>query len=289
MSGKLDQSLDEIVSTQRKAGGRRGGRNTTRRASGRTTTVAPVGGVQKNSKKPQTAAKQAPAKAAAGPGDSKVVVSNLPKDVTESQIKAEFELKMLDSPCIQDRRLAMSTPEYFVSSVGPIKRLELAYGPGGASRGVATITFTRRDGASKAFNQLNGLLVDGRPIKIEIIVSGDKAAEIAPAPKTLTDRISQPKSQPKSAVPNKKKEAATKETAAGGARGGRRKPARGKSSRPAKKTAEELDSEMADYFVAGNQNENASGGAPAPANNGDAAMDDDIMSAARNIHFPSEW
>jgi THO complex subunit 4 len=93
----------------------------------------------------------------------------------------------------------------------------------------------------------------------------------------LTDRISQPKSQPKSAVPNKKKEAATKETAAGGARGGRRKPARGKSSRPAKKTAEELDSEMADYFVAGNQNENASGGAPAPANNGDAAMDDDIM------------
>lgn len=108
MSGKLDQSLDEIVSTQRKAGGRRGGRNTTRRASGRTTTVAPVGGVQKNSKKPQTAAKQAPAKAAAGPGDSKVVVSNLvcknplsylarlrtdmpkPKDVTESQIKVCF-------------------------------------------------------------------------------------------------------------------------------------------------------------------------------------------------------
>ncbi|ETS79577.1 hypothetical protein PFICI_09430 [Pestalotiopsis fici W106-1] len=262
MSGKLDQSLDEIVSTQRKAGGRRG-RNTTRRASGRTTTVAPVGGVQKNSKKPQTAAKQAPAKASGGPGDSKVVVSNLPKDVTESQIK-----------------------EYFVTSVGPIKRLELAYGPGGSSRGVATITFSKRDGASKAFNQLNGLLVDGRPIKIEIIVSGDKAAEIAPAPKTLTDRISQPKSQPKSAVPNKKKEAATKDTAAGGANRGRRKPARGKSSRPAKKTAEELDSEMADYFVAGNQNENANGGAPAPANNGDAAMDDDIMVSSVSEMLP---
>ncbi|KAI0162767.1 hypothetical protein BJ166DRAFT_612747 [Pestalotiopsis sp. NC0098] len=255
MSGKLDQSLDEIVSTQRKAGGRRGGRNPARRASGRTTTVAPVGGVQKNSKKPQTAAKQAPAKASGGPGDSKVVVSNLPKDVTESQIK-----------------------EYFVTSVGPIKRLELAYGPGGASRGVATITFSKRDGASKAFNQLNGLLVDGRPIKIEIIVSGDKAAEIAPAPKTLTDRISQPKSQPKSAVPNKKKEAATKDAGAGGVRGGRRKPARAaKSSRPAKKSAEELDSEMADYFESGNQSENVNGGAPAPANNGDAPMDDEIM------------
>jgi THO complex subunit 4 len=76
MSGKLDQSLDEILSTQRKAGGRRG-RNPARRASGRIATTAPVGGVQKNSKKPQAAAKQAPAKASGGPGDSKVVVSNL--------------------------------------------------------------------------------------------------------------------------------------------------------------------------------------------------------------------
>ncbi|KAK6067073.1 RNA recognition domain-containing protein [Seiridium cupressi] len=254
MSGKLDQSLDEIVSTQRKAGGRRG-RNPARRASGRPATTAPVGGVQKNSKKPQAATKQAPAKAAGGPGDSKVVVSNLPKDVTESQIK-----------------------EYFLTSVGPIKRLELAYGPGGASRGVATITFSKRDGASKAFNQLNGLLVDGRPIKIEIILSGDKAAEMAPAPKTLTERISQPKSQPKSAAPNKKKEAAAKDAAAGGAaRGGRRRTPRGKSSRPAKKSAEELDSEMADYFVSGNQNENATEGTAAPATNGDAPMEDDIM------------
>lgn len=76
MSGKLDQSLDEIVSTQRKTGGRRG-RNPVRRASGRPATTAPVGGVQKSTKKPQTAAKQAPTKASGGPGDSKVVVSNL--------------------------------------------------------------------------------------------------------------------------------------------------------------------------------------------------------------------
>ncbi|KAH6656293.1 hypothetical protein BKA67DRAFT_531571 [Truncatella angustata] len=253
MSGKLDQSLDEIVSTQRKVGGRRG-RNPARRASGRPTSTAPVGGVQKNSKKPQASAKQAPAKAAGGPGDSKVVVSNLPKDVTESQIK-----------------------EYFVTSVGPIKRLELAYGPGGASRGVATITFSKQDGASKAFNQLNGLLVDGRPIKIEIIVSGDKAAVIAPAPKGLTERISQPKSQPKSAVPNKKKEAAAKGAVTGNATRGRQRPSRGKSSRPAKKSAEELDSEMADYFESGTQGETANGAAPAAAASGDAAMEDEIM------------
>lgn len=120
--------------------------------------------------------------------------------------------------------------------------------------------------------------MDGRPIKIEIIVSGDKAAAIAPAPKGLTDRISQPKSQPKSAAPNKKKEAAAKVagTAGAAARGGRR-AGRAKSSRPAKKSAEELDSEMADYFEANNSNENTAGAAPAAATNGDAPMEDEIL------------
>lgn len=73
MSGKLNQSLDEIVSSTRKASGRRN----PRRSAGRPTTTAPVGGVQKNSKKPAAATKQAPTKAVGGPGDNKVVVSNL--------------------------------------------------------------------------------------------------------------------------------------------------------------------------------------------------------------------
>ncbi|KAI5863489.1 RNA recognition domain-containing protein [Durotheca rogersii] len=248
MSGKLDQSLDEILSTQRRVSG--GPRRSQRRTAGRVATTAPVGGVQKTSKQPRTAAtKQAPAKTAGNHGESKVVVSNLPKDVNEGQIK-----------------------EYFSSSVGPIKRVELSYGPNSVSRGIATVTFAKLDGASKAFNALNGLLVDNRPIKIEIVVSAAKAAEIAPPPKTLTERISQPKAQPKSAASDKKKEAASK--AAGSGLRGRKRRAR--NARPAKKTAEELDSEMADYFEAGNQNENANGGAPA-ATNGDAPMDDEIL------------
>ncbi|KAI0536277.1 hypothetical protein GGR58DRAFT_400545 [Xylaria digitata] len=244
-SGKLDQPLDEIISTQRRAVG--GRRRTQRRSAGRPVAAAPVGGVQKTSRQPRSAAtKQAPAKAASGNGESKVVVSNLPKDVNESQIK-----------------------EYFTTSVGPIKRVEVSYGPGGVSRGIATVTFHKPDGASKAFNVLNGILVDNRPIKIEIVVSAAKAAEIIPAPKTLTERITQPKAQPKSAANDKKKDAG--KAVGSGARGRKRRPAR--SSRPAKKTAEELDSEMADYFNSGDQNENTSGAA---ANNGDAAMDDEI-------------
>ncbi|KAI0555956.1 hypothetical protein F4679DRAFT_11421 [Xylaria curta] len=243
-SGKLDQPLDEIISTQRRAVG--GRRRSQRRSAGRPVATAPVGGVQKTPRQPRNAAtKQAPAKAAGGNGESKVVVSNL--DVNETQIK-----------------------DYFTSSVGPIKRVEVSYGPNSVSRGIATVTFHKSDGASKAFNVLNGILVDGRPMKIEIVVGAAKAAEIITTPKTLTERITQPKAQPKSAANDKKKEAG--KAAGSGARGRKRRPAR--SSRPAKKTAEELDSEMADYFNSGDQNENTNGAAANTS--ADAAMDDEI-------------
>jgi len=45
--------------------------------------------------------------------------------------------------------------------------VELSYGPNSVSRGIATVTFLKSDGASKAFNTLNGILVDGRPMKVK--------------------------------------------------------------------------------------------------------------------------
>lgn len=81
---------------------------------------------------------------------------------------------------------------------------------------------------------------------------------------------SQPKPQPKSA-------ASTKTTAATRGRG---KLARGKgaarNARPAKKTAEELDSEMVDYWQAGAAATETNGAAQ-PAAGGDANMDDEIL------------
>lgn len=105
MSGKLDQSLDEILSTNKRtpAGGRRSTRKTARPAA-----PAPVGGVKKNTKPARgTAAKPSSGKAPKATGESKIIVSNLvrisslttaakklitnalsqPKDVSESQIK----------------------------------------------------------------------------------------------------------------------------------------------------------------------------------------------------------
>lgn len=77
MSGKLDQSLDEILSTRRKGATRgRGGR----RASnpGRKTATAPVGGVTKHIKLTTKNHTKGAAQSSTSPSiGSKIIVSNL--------------------------------------------------------------------------------------------------------------------------------------------------------------------------------------------------------------------
>ncbi|KUI67507.1 mRNA export protein mlo3 [Cytospora mali] len=247
MSGKLDQSLDEILSTQRKSAD---GRRRSTRKTARPATKAPVGGVHKNIKPARgNAAKPVPVRGAKSTGESKIIVSNLPKDVSESQIK-----------------------EYFQSAVGGVKKADIVYGPGGVSRGIANVVFFQSDGARKAYQKLNGLLIDNRPIKVEVVVTG----ELVPEPPSLSQRVTQPKAQPKSAAADKSSGKGAKPVSA--AKGASTKKGRGrpKSARPTKKTADELDAEMADYFDAAKAAE--ANGAPAAApTNGDAPMEDEIM------------
>ncbi|PHH70963.1 hypothetical protein CDD80_5622 [Ophiocordyceps camponoti-rufipedis] len=251
MSGnKLDKPLDEIVSAQRRTAVRR--RNyPARRNAGRPAPAAPVGGVQKANRAGRgVAAGPVPAKGMVMTGESKVIVSNLPKDVSEHQIK-----------------------EYFFQSVGPIKRVDISYGPDSISRGVANVTFAKPDGASNAFQKLNGLLVDNRPIKIEIVVGAAQADKVIPHVKTLAERTTHPKAHPKPATGKGN----TSAKGNGANRAANNKKRRGKSARPTKKTTEELDSEMADYFVGSNETTTGTVAAAAPAANGDAAMEDEIM------------
>jgi THO complex subunit 4 len=108
--------------------------------------------------------------------------------------------------------------------------------------------------------------------QVEVIVAN---ADLIPQPKTLGQRISQPKAQPKSAATVKHGAATAKGAAAAGK--GAKKPLRkGRNSRPAKKTAEELDSDMVDYFDSA-KTDTAAAGAPAAANGGDAPMEDEIL------------
>jgi THO complex subunit 4 len=77
MSGKLDQSLDEITTSQRRASA--GRRRSQRRPSARAAApVAPAGGIKKATKPVRNAgAKASPAQAGPARGESKVIVSNL--------------------------------------------------------------------------------------------------------------------------------------------------------------------------------------------------------------------
>lgn len=81
MSGKLDQSLDEILSSRRHSA-RRGGRGPNRHTNTNRRTVAPpVGGIKKNhatTRNVRGAGRQVvPSGPADGVGASKIIVSNL--------------------------------------------------------------------------------------------------------------------------------------------------------------------------------------------------------------------
>ncbi|KAG4028328.1 hypothetical protein MFRU_022g00480 [Monilinia fructicola] len=263
-SDKLGQSLDEILATQRATGTGRGGRGNGRRggraSGGRNATAAPVGGVSKSKKPIKGSTKATPTGPSGGNVPSRIVVSNLPYDVTEQQIK-----------------------EYFHEAKLHTKTVQLVYGPNGVSRGEANITFHRPGDAAAAVSRLNGVKVDNRALRVQLLVDAQAAAVFEEkVAKKLMDRISTtPKSQPKSAVPNKSngKDQGAKRGGKRGSRGG------SNTARPTKKTAEELDLEMADYWESGNaagaeaggDNNQAASGAAQPATNGDANMDDEIL------------
>lgn len=122
-------------------------------------------------------------------------------------------------------------------------------------------------------------------VQIDVIIDAKQAANL-PAPKGLSERItyvsfsvpgnrdsnilSAPKAQPKSAAAKPKAE-----TAGRGGRGGRGRGRGGRTNAP-KKTNEELDSEMADYWTAGAAAETNGTAAPAAATT-DAPMEDEIL------------
>ncbi|KIV87243.1 hypothetical protein, variant [Exophiala sideris] len=240
MSGRLDQSLDSIIDGQKKAK-RENRQRKVRKPAG---TAPPVGGVKKTTKPVKSAVRPA-AGALSQAKSSKIVVSGLPFDVNEAQIK-----------------------EYFTKSVGKVKKVSLQYNQTGQSRGIADIVFLQPDSAAKAAKDLNGMLVDKRPMKIEVVVDASRIPEPTQA-KSLADRVAaNPKAQPKSATTVKK--AAAKDGAKERVAGGRNRKRQGRNPRPKAKTAEELDAEMTDYW-GGNNPSAAAAPAEATATNGTAA------------------
>lgn len=224
----MDKSLDDIISSKPKTG-RRGGRaRSSLGASGRTEALG------KRAAAPTPAAKtraatanqaKAAASAVAAPSADKIIVSNLPIDVTQEQIK-----------------------DLFTTTVGPLRDVTLHYDANGKSKGVAAVQFSRKGDANKAYQQYNSRLIDGkRPMKIEVVIDPIKAvplaSRVAPAP-----AASAPAAQRNGAAAGKGKKRGGR-GAGGGAKRAARPP----------KTAADLDAEMEDYTAS------ASAPAAAPA------------------------
>jgi len=105
------------------------------------------------------------------------------------------------------------------------------------------------------------MLVDQRPMKIDVVVTADALPEPAPA-KSLGDRVAaNPKAQPKSAVAKPNAKNGVKARTA--AKAGKAKPKRLTKAKP--KTAEELDAEMTDYFAGNGTTETTAVAATEPA------------------------
>lgn len=130
--------------------------------------------------------------------------------------------------------------------------MSLSYNEKGQFKGTATVIFKSAKNAALAIEKYHGAPVDGgsNKLRLELVVE--------PAPKTLASRISanstssantntnQKKENLKKALLEKrkktqqsKKEAAQKKAA--------QKP-KAKAAKPEKKTLEQLDQEMTDYF-----------------------------------------
>ncbi|KAG0224306.1 hypothetical protein BGW42_005194 [Actinomortierella wolfii] len=216
MSSALDMSLEDIIKAQKANNPRRGGARNARggnRSSGpaRNTRQSHANKPYQQSMQQYRAAPVAPLHTAtirqSVPDGSKMQVSNLDYRVTAEDLKLVFSTR-----------------------VGPLKKCTLNYDQNGKSTGTALVHFSRVGDATVAYQRFNGVPLDGKPMKIEILSAPTVAAPVA-APQPAARNTNNAQQQRGGRGPSRR------------GRGGR-----GSGNREPKKTADQLDAEMNDYM-----------------------------------------
>lgn len=136
----------------------------------------------------------------------------------------------------------LCTQDFFRSSVGGLQRVLLSYNERGNSTGMATLTFANAEKAREAVKKFNGAPIDGGKsrLRLNLIVDPTRkplAARIAPVAKGPERSLRVARPDP---AVRRDTRAPTKKAVA--AKAQKRKP------KPQKKSLEQLDQEMADYF-----------------------------------------
>jgi len=169
MGDKIDMSLDDIIKKNRSSRGRGGGRGRGQRRGGNRGSAGPMRRGRsfrgRGRGTPYSRPRSLPdkwehdmfenggqqRKSGGLSTGSKLHISNLDFGVTESDIQELFQ------------------------EFGNIKSATLNYDSSGRSHGTADIVYVRRDDALKALKTYNGVPLDGRPMKIELITSAEVA------------------------------------------------------------------------------------------------------------------
>jgi THO complex subunit 4 len=86
---------------------------------------------------------------------NKIMISNLPYDVNEAQIKVSIHV----SRSVVSH--SQQTQELFTQTIGPIREVIITYDSNGKSKGIASVTFNKASDSQKAYQQYNNRLIDG--------------------------------------------------------------------------------------------------------------------------------
>lgn len=214
-------------------------------------------------------------------------------------------------------------PQDLFNRIGPVQKVALSYDRAGRSNGIAYITYEHADDARRAVREFDGANAKGQPIRLAQIPSGPSGGRPryndAGSSRSLADRITRPARPSRSRSPirhsdvtgpaprdvdryipgrrgdsrspaPRRRDGRRPGERRGGDRGGRGGRDRGgerlaKDGRP-KKTQDELDAEMDDYWGAKNGDGAKEGGvdagavteaAPVTAKSADDDIDMDIL------------
>jgi len=184
VADKIDMSLDDIIQTNRRGrGGRgaRGGRGG--RATGRGNTrgrsasnfggngggpVRRGGGRGQNRSTPYSRPRSIPDRWQHDKFDSP---GGAGRRTTELTTGAHLQIANLDFGVTE------SDIKELFSEFGKLKKAIINYDSSGRSHGTADVVFERKQDASKAVKTYNGVPLDGRPMKIEVVAGGSSSLE----------------------------------------------------------------------------------------------------------------
>jgi len=254
MSEKIDMSLDDIIKRDRISVGRKRGQNSQRRNAGRGSAGGGrVGGAAGGG--PMRSGGQRLRNNRATPylnNRSTAIPDKWQHDLFETGVRTRSAGGMSSGIGANNSHLMVSNLDFGVTDTdiqelfaefGALRKAAIHYDRSGRSLGTADVIFERKVDALKAMKQYNGVPLDGRPMKIQLMVGNESS---------LGSRIGIPVGNTFNRPQNRGRGGGAGNKGFRGRRGGGQASNRGRGGQRGQSqrkvpTAEELDAELDAY------------------------------------------